>query len=335
MYTDDDLNLAIKKDIFTQGAVDKFRKSMSSTKSTPIVDEENFKFVGGFNDIFVVIASCLLLFSSIYVLKPMNESLAFFCFVILSWGLSEVFILKRKMSLPAILLLVSFVGGSFYLCQSFFSQITQQALIFGAAFAAISAYCHWLRFRVPITVAAGALALIGFIIAVTMSAFPEAKTFILILVFACGVATFLLAMCWDASDIERVTQKSDVAFWLHLVSAPLVIHPMFLMLGISDESQTLLNMSLVVVIYVLMTFISIAIDRRAFMVSALAYVLYALSSIISENNNVGYSFALTGVFMGTVLLLLSAFWQAARQQIMKALPLCIKKYLPVVAPIQP
>lgn len=331
MYTDDDLNLAIEKKIFTQVAVDAFRDSMSLAKNTPIVDEENFKIVGGFNDIFVVIACCLLLFSTSYVLKPFNESIALFCFAGLSWALSEFFILKRKMSMPAIILLIAFVGGCFFFSMSFFVQAPELTLILATAVATVSAYCHWLRFNVPITVAAGTLALIGFVVAIAMSAFPNAKNLMLGLVSLCGLATFLLAMYWDASDIERVTQKSDVAFWLHLVSAPLVIHPMFSMLGIFDESQTILNMSLVIVLYLLMTVISIAIDRRAFMVSALAYVLYALSNIINNNGDVGYSLALTGVFIGAALLLLSAFWQAARQHIVKSLPLSLKKYLPVIA----
>jgi hypothetical protein len=34
--------------------------------------------------------------------------------------------------------------------------------------------------------------------------------------------------------------------------------------------------------------------------------------------------------MGAALLLLSAFWQAARQHIVKVLPFNIKKYLPVI-----
>jgi hypothetical protein len=331
MYTDDDLNLAIEKKIFTQVAVDAFRDSMSLAKNTPIVDEENFKVVGGFNDIFVVIACCLLLFSTSYVLKPFNESIALFCFAGLSWALSEFFILKRKMSMPAIILLIAFVGGCFFFSMSFFVQASELTLILATAVATVSAYCHWLRFNVPITVAAGTLALIGFVVAIAMSAFPNAKNLMLGLVSLCGLATFLLAMYWDASDIERVTQKSDVAFWLHLVSAPLVIHPMFSMLGIFDESQTILSMSLVIVLYLLMTVISIAIDRRAFMVSALAYVLYALSNIINNNGDVGYSLALTGVFIGAALLLLSAFWQAARQHIVKSLPLSLKKHLPVIA----
>jgi len=332
MYTDEDLNLAVENKIFTQGAVEAFRDSMSLAKNTPLVDEENFKFVGGFNDFFVVIACCLLLFSSIYVLKPISESVALFCFVGLSWGLSEFFILKRKMSLPAIVLLVAFVGGSFFFSLSLFLQASEVAIILATAIATASAYCHWLRFNVPITVAAGTVALIGFVVAIVMSAFPNAKTLMLGLVSLCGMATFLLAMYWDASDIERVTQKSDVAFWLHLVSAPLVIHPMFSMLDVFDESQTMISMSLVIALYLLMTVISIAIDRRAFMVSALAYVLYALSSIINNNGDVGYSFALTGVFMGAALLLLSAFWQPARQHIVKILPLSMKKYLPVIVP---
>ncbi len=235
------------------------------------------------------------------------------------------------MSLPAIILLVAFVGGCFFFAMSLFVKASELTLILATAVATVSAYCHWLRFNVPITVAAGTLALIGFVVAIAMSVFPNAKNLMLGLVSLCGLATFLLAMYWDASDIERVTQKSDVAFWLHLVSAPLVIHPMFSMLGVFDESQTILNMSLVIALYLLMTVISIAIDRRAFMVLALAYVLYALSNIINNNGDVGYSLALTGVFIGAALLLLSAFWQAARQHIVKSLPLGIKKYLPVIA----
>ena len=64
MYTDDDLNSAVEQDIFTSEAVSKFKHHVESLKETPSVDEENFRLIGGFNDIFVVIACVLLLFSS-------------------------------------------------------------------------------------------------------------------------------------------------------------------------------------------------------------------------------------------------------------------------------
>ena len=61
MYTDEDLNIAIKNGIFSQNDVNEFRKSISISKESSLPDEENFKLVGGFNDIFVVIACILLL----------------------------------------------------------------------------------------------------------------------------------------------------------------------------------------------------------------------------------------------------------------------------------
>ena len=54
MYTDEDLNLAVKQGVFSDSSVDEFRRLMSSTKGAPLVDEENFRLVGGFNDIFAL-----------------------------------------------------------------------------------------------------------------------------------------------------------------------------------------------------------------------------------------------------------------------------------------
>ena len=324
MYSDDDLNLAVKNEIFTQASVDDFRQSFSSLKNTPRVDEENFRLIGGFNDIFVVIACALLLFSSFFALKLINHSLSFFVLVALSWGLSEFFVLKKKMSLPAILLLIAFVGGIFAIISPF-------STIAAAAASTIAAYVHWLRFKVPITIAAGTLAAIGVIISGILSIFPSSKDWIFIILAGCGIASFFLAMYWDSADITRTTRKSDVAFWLHLASAPLIIHPIFSGLGVLDGNESLITLFFVIVLYILMTLISITIDRRAFMVSSLAYVLYALSTIIKTYGGVGYSFALTGVFMGAVLLLLSAFWHVARKYLVSKLPQKITTYIPKVA----
>ena len=67
MYTDEDLNLAIEKNVLSADSVDAFRSMMSSSNNSSMVDEENFRLVGGFNDIFIVIACALLLFSSLFV----------------------------------------------------------------------------------------------------------------------------------------------------------------------------------------------------------------------------------------------------------------------------
>ena len=39
-----------------------------------------------------------------------------------------------------------------------------------------------------------------------------------------GLAIFATAMKFDMSDRNRVTQRTDIAFWLHLLAAPLIVH---------------------------------------------------------------------------------------------------------------
>ncbi len=332
MYTDEDLDHAIKKGIFTAVSVTEFRTQFSTERNTPSVDEESFRLITGFNDIFVVIACSLLLFSSWWVLRGVNENLALLTFSVLAWGLAEFFVLKRKMALPAIVLLLSFVGGVFVLGINIFKSLAEISLIVAAGLSAIAAYFHWRRFNVPITVAAGTAAIIGLLVTSVLTAFPVAENWILMVLFICGVMAFTFAMYWDASDRTRTTQRSDVAFWLHLLSAPLIIHPVFSNLGILDGNESLISMAIVLILYLLMTLISVAIDRRAFMVSSLVYVLYALSTLLQVYGVVGYSFAITGVLIGAALLLLSAFWQTARAKLVKLLPATTQMYLPEIKP---
>lgn len=328
MYTNEDLNYAIERGIFSEKAVDEFRAELSSIKNVPIVDEENFRLIGGFNDIFVVIACLLMLFSSLWAIRIIDENLGLLVFSVLAWGLAEFFVLKRKMALPAIVLLLSFVGGVFSLCLNFFGEISEITFVVAAAISAVAAYIHWKRFNVPITVAAGTAAIAGLIVSSVLSVHPEAEAWILAIVFVCGIAAFIYAMCWDSSDRSRTTRRSDVAFWLHLLSAPLIIHPIFSNLGIFDGNESVSSMMIVIFLYLLMTFISVAIDRRAFMVSSMIYVIFAISNVLEAHGGISYSFALTGVIIGGALLLLSAFWHSTRVKIVNILPLSIQKYIP-------
>jgi len=336
MYSDEDLDKAVEKGVFSSTSVDEFRDMMTQAKGVSSVDEENFKLIGGFNDIFIVIACILLLASSLWVLSTISPVLGYFVFSALSWALAEVFVLKRKMALPAIVLLFSFVGGVFWLSEIVFSSSTAASVsheedygvIISIALAAIATYCHWRRFRVPITVALGTAVALMFLVATVLAVLPNSTSFLLWTSFFCGCITFATAMYWDSSDTTRTTHKSDVAFWLHLLSAPLIIHPTFMSLGILDGGGSISAMLIIILLYAVMTTISIAIDRRAFMVSSLVYVIYAVSSLIENYGGVGQSFALTGVVMGASLLLLSIYWHKVRVMIVNRLPDKLQGYLP-------
>ena len=243
-------------------------------------------------------------------------------------GFSRIFCSKEKHGITAIVLMIAFVGGVFTLFLGFFEPSSTMSYTAASALSAIAAYLHYQRFQVPITVAAGTAAITGFLIASTLSAFPSSVDWILAIVFVCGVCSFFFAMYWDASDLDRKTRRSDVAFWIHLLSAPLIVHPVFTYLGILDGKESMVSMAIVVLLYLLMTLISITTDRRAFMVSSLAYVLYAISNLLDAYGVVGYSFAITGVCIGATLLLLSAFWHPVRRKLVGNLPVIIQNYVP-------
>jgi hypothetical protein len=138
-------------------------------------------------------------------------------------------------------------------------------------------------------------------------------------------------MHWDMQDTKRLTRKSDVAFWLHLLAAPLIVHPVFFILGVF-EGKTSVPMALSVIgLYILLAVISIAIDRRALMVSALIYVLYSFSTLLKTFGIVSLGFSITGLAIGSALLLLSAFWHKSRSHL---LGWCPKFFLRLLPPLK-
>ena len=247
--------------------------------------------------------------------------------------------------MPSILLLLAFVGGVFatagltvgLIVGSAFIEDNEQfgfvVLAVAAAIAAGAAWLHWNRFRVPITVAAGAAAIAGLAfasLAFALDGIPNMKDILLGFVLLLGVGMFLFAMRWDSSDPARVTRRSDVAFWLHLLAAPMIVHPVFTLLGLNDGNATIGEGLIVIVLYVAIGIAALAIDRRALLVSALAYVLYALNELFRQVGAVELNVALTALVIGSALLLLSAFWHQARRHVVQPLPDSLKARLPLV-----
>jgi hypothetical protein len=187
---------------------------------------------------------------------------------------------------------------------------------------------------VPITVAAGAAAVAGIVVGLLVAALggnlDQARNAILGLVLFLGVGVFLFAMWWDSSDRARLTRRSDVAFWLHLLAAPMIVHPIFTLLGLNNGSANLGEGLVVVLLYIVLGLTAVAVDRRALLVSALAYVLWALADLFKRFGAVELNIALTALVIGSALLLLSAFWHQARAAIVRPLPEAVRGKLPLV-----
>ena len=356
MYSQNDLDEAVASGAISAEAASALRAFVDHQRASPAVDEENFRLITGFNDIFVSIASAILLFAVGWIGQSIGQSMGLtieadgpspfapLFVAATAWGLALFFTARRRMALPSILLLLAFVGG--VLAFTGFSLVLAIgpdsldnnergiALVaaVAAAIAAGAAWLHWKHFRVPITVAAGAAAVAGIALALVASALgdvPNLEDIMLGFVLLLGVGVFLFAMRWDSSDPARVTRRSDVAFWLHLLAAPMIVHPVFTLLGLNDGTATIGEGLVVIGLYVVMGITALAIDRRALLVSALAYVLYALSELFKQVGAVELSIALTALIIGSALLLLSAFWHQARAVVVRQLPEALRTKLPI------
>ena len=145
--------------------------------------------------------------------------------------------------------------------------------------------------------------------------------------FFAGAAVLTVAMRWDLSDTARRTGRADVAFWLHLLAAPLLAHPVFSFIS-SGGYDPVLSAAAVVVLYALVGIAALAIDRRALLVSALAYLLTAVYGLVREFQASSLDDAIAALIVGAVLLLLSAFWRSARRAVVERLPLSWRSRLP-------
>jgi len=361
MYSQQEIDDAVASGVITAEAAEALRTHISRQRAMPIADEEQFRLITGFNDIFVSIAAAILLFAVGWIGQSIGQStglmisdngdigpsfLAPLAVCATAWGLALFFTAKRRMALPSILLLLAFVGGVLATVGFALVQIigpdrfnTPDQLLpatvgaVSAAVAAGAAWLHWRRFHVPITVAAGAAAVAGLILAIIVAIVQPgdtqaAKNLILGFILLLGIGVFLFAMWWDASDRARTTRRSDVAFWLHLLAAPMIAHPIFTLMGVNNGSIGTGEGLLVVALYVLFGLTALAIDRRALLVSALAYVLFALTELFKQFGAVELNVALTALIIGSALLLLSAYWHQARRLIVLRLPSNLQARLP-------
>jgi hypothetical protein len=361
MYSETDLEAAVAGNVLTAEQAAAFRAFVASGRHMPAADEEHFRLLTGFNDIFVGIAATILLVAVGWIgqyvgprIEGSGPSVFGPLFVAATaWGLAEFFTLKRRMALPSIILLLAFAAGSFF--ATWFAEVLivgernvsaqgMFVLVAGAAAVACAAtFAHWRRFKVPITVAVGAAAVAALVVTLVASLLiggePELigraewrriQSILEGTALLLGIGTFLFAMRWDASDRRRETRRSDVAFWLHLLAAPLIVHPVFSLLGLTAGQASVGSAIVVVLLYVVLAVVALAIDRRALLVSALAYVLWAINALFQQSGAVELSVALTALVIGSALLLLSAFWPNARRLVVAPLPEGLQATLPLL-----
>ncbi|WP_443970308.1 hypothetical protein [Sphingobium sp. CR28] len=348
MYSDSELDAAAQAGVLSPEHVHALRLYVARQRAASIPDEEHFRFLTGFNDIFVAIAIVILLVATAWIgnvvgplsTGPMKSPLGGILTAAAAWSLAEYFTRVRRMALPSIVLLLGFAYGVGSAALATGASLlpdsddrTMSLLMSAAAIlTALAIFAHWRRFAVPITIAALTAAVVATICGLLVASFPALENAPYGPVLVCGLAVFALAMRWDMSDRERVTRRADVAFWLHLLAAPLIAHSLFNLLGVFREDMSTGTATIVIGLYLLFGVVALVIDRRALLVSSLAYVLYALYQLFQRAGAIELSAALTALVIGSALLTLSAFWPIARGTLLSCLPSGLADRLPLPGP---
>lgn len=291
-------------------------------------DDERFRLIGGFNDVFVAIGVGLLASALLGLSRVVGFGDAFAGVALLAaWGLSEVFARRMRLALPAILLAAMFCASAALLVAQLTADRALPSILYGgwalaaAAFAAAAWLHHW-RFRVPVDMALAAGGGVGVLLALVSAIAPSlAQDYLNPILLLCGLSVFALALRLDMRDPRRLTRRSDAAFWLHLLAAGLIVHPIFRgMVGTAGSLGTVQSL-IILGLFTVLGVIALVIDRRALLVSALSYAGIAVAYLISQNVSSNLSLPLALLGLAVLVLALSAGWRGLRRALLSALPL--------------
>lgn len=350
MIREEDLDAAVAEGIIDARQAAGLRALAQRRTSPPAIDDarydpddEKFRLIGGFNDVFVTIGVLLLVAALFGLSGAVGFRLGFALIAfVAAWGLAEIFSRRMRLALPSIALSLMFAGSAAYfgmLGTSLFVQNGDISLwhassvtmiCIGLAVAA-AAVLHEIRFRVPID---SAIAAAGVICAITGALFGLvpgwANANLSLITAAIGIGVFLIALRVDASDPERRTRRADIAFWLHLLAAPLIVHPVLKIatggVGANDTAQSLT----ILLVFAMLGVVALIIDRRALLVSGLTYAGGAIAYLLSQSSfSRGTGLSLTLLGLALLVLSLSAGWRRLRRSIVPLLPLGgLKRYVP-------
>ncbi|KGF69941.1 hypothetical protein LL06_08105 [Hoeflea sp. BAL378] len=354
------------------------RSGSSSDLAPTLSVDDQMRLVGGGNDIFVTVGIVLLFSGALFALRAVfpTDSVAIAPILALaSWIVAEIVTRQKRMRLSSTLLALTFSAAILSLLIDFilarfelpttlnaFSLLALRSdawpigLILGGGMIA-AASLYFLRFKVPVLAAVAAIAATGLaflgavvvyhdrmvsgaVAAPAADQLAEVLSNALAVPLVCGLIIFAIAVALDLRDRERQTVWSDCAFWLHVVSAPLLVHPLFILAtgqevlsGQIEPGMTAgVLLGLMMAMFVL---VALAIDRRSLLAPTLAYFgsvgIYYLVNGAANTTGIP-PFALILIAVGAMVILFGAGWQRIRRLIIR--PILPTSWLNRLPPIK-
>jgi hypothetical protein len=321
--------------------------------ANPLEDTEAPRFIRGFHDILITIGIIVLMVGlrglfSVYVQLPVIIVLA------------EILVRRQRLALPAVVLtsaLVYWIGTVVIVHHALGSLAGFDSLpgvmLMLLPFPPLLGLFYW-RYRVPLSLALlllslFALAIAGIFYVVGRMEGPSVRQDVSSLLSLCilslgALSMFTVAMYFDLKDPLRVTRNSDVAFWMHLATAPALLYttimlifwlqvekvgvdPTQLIPGFESYSQA----PIIVGIVLIMMLVGVIIDRRAFVTSGLISLGVAIGSILrqsqAEFSTAGFAALL---IVGLLVLTIGVGWPHLRRLVVGRLPSAVQARLPAL-----
>lgn len=346
MIESEDVEAAVARGLITRvqadGIAELARSRRGAGTGYASGEEGRFRLLGGFNDVFLFIGVGLFvggLLVAVFLSGSIAVMSAFAAGTV--WLLAEVLTARMRLTLPSILLAAAFVlfvalgvGATFGripTLQDFGIMATLSLPTAGLWFAGsalVAATLFFWRFRVPFATLLIALSVLG--IAFALLARRDITwpiTYFSPTLLVAGIASFIVAMWYDASDPGRVTPRSDCAFWLHLLAAPLIVHTA--MQGIAGERtfSGSYDVRSVLVAVALLALVAIIIDRRAILVAGLSYLAFAIAYTLQGlGHGASTTTMLTLLAVGAFVLLLGVGWRPLRRAVIGILPAFVPRH---------
>ncbi len=285
-----------------------------------MVDQENDRLVKSYADFFVAIGVSVVLAGASLVTYGVSKNLlaAGMVAAAISWAVTVTLALKKRMAFTSTILLFALLAGVgigvFDILTTVGFEANGLTVTLSPVLVALAAQLHWRLYRVPAAVAAGIGA---FVVAVTSGldvASAGAGMVMLPAILLSGIAVFAYAIYWDLSDTDLHTHRNDVAFWLHLLAAPLLATPLFILAVNWGQSESgSFNSAFAVSLHFTICAISLVFNRRVFLVSATTSMFVVTTLIIAEGD-ASFGLLITVLAQVVIAIFVLVFWKWARSR---------------------
>jgi hypothetical protein len=321
--SDEVISRALADGVLTQQQLDHLRQLSEKANDKPLVGtegEESLKFVRSFGDVFIAIGVVLVVGGTAFTLRTESHLLKIIAGIALGFLLGEWLLRKKRLALPGIILALTTtlllawgaldLGDELRAGKSDHDFILWRSVALALTFAYSLAF--YIRYRLPFALMTSVSCIVAFLLFLNYSEKGQLEK----IAFISGVAVLCLAIWLDKHDRMRTRIASDNAFWLHVLSAPLITHGLiYLLFGSLQNTNDMASLLGFLLCFSVFCLIALFLDRRALLISSFSSMLASIGGLISQSFGGEQHFSIAALLLGVLVLALGVYWHSIRAKL--------------------